>query len=238
MADPVNGIQLRISDLEQDFPHTPGQLLVKRLLEQMAKQPQFKKLFGKYVSQSAENQRWASYPRFDWSLRELPGICVYEKETEEKTSRNGWLIGKLGIQVFWPAAFRRAELSRIPNIFKGALQSFFESDLCDVLLDPHFGLNDTTKVPGLNEFGKEISWTPNVEGIVEGEAVPVMIVDIKYRIDLRAWHRFLEYHNITIEKPFEGTLDDLKVIGGEYDGVTDDPSNVQIKVYDEIIIND
>jgi len=206
------GQQIRQEDVSKDFLTGPGEVLVPALIAAMAKVMPFSDLFGPFTTVKDPNSRWASYPRFDWSLRQLPVINVYEKEPEEKTSSNAWLNGSIGMQVFWPASFRRSDLSRIPRTFSAGLLNFLESDAAFALF---------AAVPELNELGKMVTWTPNVEGLVESELVPVTLCDVKYRVDLRAWYRFLETDSRTKQNPFVRDLADLQVVGGEFDGVTD-----------------
>jgi hypothetical protein len=189
----------------------PGQSLINSILTQMSLVPQFIEVFGPFTVDD-ENQRWSDYCRFDWSLRQLPAISLFEKDSENKTTTNGWLEGTAGIQVFWPANFRRSDLSRIPSLFKAAVQNFFESDLANQLF---------SIVPGLNKIGAEINWQPNTEGLVEAELVPVTLIDIKYKIDLRQWYRFLETDYRTKGQPFVRTLDDLSVVALAIHGLTE-----------------
>ncbi len=124
----------------------------------------------------------------------------------------------------------------MPAAYKAALQNFFESDLCFKMLDELYWIQRPEKVAGLNALGREMNWSPNVEGLVESELVPVTLVGVRYRIDLRAWYRALEFQNRTKAEPFKETLADLTVIGGAssgYEGVKDDDT-VEVTVPDEI----
>ena len=221
------GQQIRQEDVSKDFISGPGEVLIPALITALAQVKPFSDLFGPFTQVKDPNSRWASYPRFDWSLRQLPVINVYEKEPEEKTSSNAWLNGSIGMQVFWPASFRRSDLSRIPRTFSAGLLNFLESDAAYALF---------SQVPGLNELGRFMTWTPNVEGLVETELVPVTLCDVKYRVDLRAWYRFLELDGRTKAQPFDRTLTDLQVVGGEFDGVTDPGAqDIQAIVTEEIM---
>jgi hypothetical protein len=220
------GQQMKQESLSADFLNGPGEVLVPNFISALSQVKPFRDLFGPFTNVKDPNSRWASYSRFDWSMRQLPVINIYEKEPEEKTSSNAWLNGTVGIQVFWPASFRRSDLSRIPRTFSAGLLNFLESDAAYALF---------TGVPGLNEIGRSVIWTPNVEGLVESELVPVTMCDVKYRVDLRAWYRFLETDDRTQGQPFIRTLADLQVIGGGYEGATDPQAqDVQIVVVDEI----
>lgn len=228
------GQQIKEQDMIDRFISAPGQFIVKKTLQQMARVKQFQEVFGKYV-EGSQQQRWADYQKFDWSIRQLPAINIFEEQSEDKTSSNAWLNGSVQIQVFWPGSFRRSDLTRIPVAFKGALHNFFESVLVTDMLDELYSVERDAKVPGLNEYGKVMIWSPNVEGIVESELVPVTIVNVKYRVDLRSWYRFLEFDNRTKENPFERTLEDLVTIGNEYDGVQGtEPEPIDEKVKSDI----
>lgn len=247
MSNPAFGNVVKESDLIKNFLTGPGEFIVARTLQQMASVPAFRAIFGPFAALTdkdtglpvgaKDEQRWADYNRYDWSMRQLPTINVYEAESEDKTSPNAWLNGTVNIQVFWPPNQRRSDWSRVPASFKGALQGFFESQLLTDMLDELYFIQRPAKVPGLNEYGKIMVWSPNIEGIVEAEFVPVTLVSVKYRIDLRAWYRAMEFDNRTKQDPFNRPLSDLKQINGEYDGVLDDLSTVEITVPDNIKVN-
>lgn len=238
----VDGIQIKVEKTRALFEPTPTEYLIKRLIEQMAQVPQFVTFFGPLIPDTTKekgvnnpNMRWANYARPDWSFRNLPAISVYEGDPEEKTSANAWLNGTIKMQIPWPA-LKRSDPLENERLFKGAIQNFFESQFCDVLLDPYPTVNVATKVPGLNELGRMITWTPNVAGIIEGNEVPITLLSIKYRIDLRAWYRYLETIDRTKENPFQEILDTLTLVAGEYDGVTDNPDDIQAILPDNIPI--
>lgn len=240
--------QQQLDDL---FLTTPGEDLVTKTILQLTKvqgnkdkngKPTFpfQLLFGPY---STTNQaRWADYQRFDWSTRMLPAINIFEGQAVEKQSDNAYQTGNISFQVYWPGSARRSDLMRLQNAFSGVLTNFFASDYVKDMLDEIYFVQRDAKVSGLNEYGKMITWTPNTEGVTEeGELVPVTIVDVKYRIDLRSWYRALEFQNRTKEEPFQNTLDDLSVIGGEYDGVVKEKDVVDadtiVKVEDEFEVS-
>lgn len=249
------GQQIQESDITKAFLTGPGQYLVKQTLLQLSgvelangTKP-FCTVFGPYAVKATkgakgsdapidQQQRWADYPRMDWSIRQLPAISIFEEAPEDKSSDNAWLNGSISMQIVWPPSFRRSDLSRVPAAFKGAIQNFFASQYVADMLDEHASIERPMKVPGLNEFGKVMSWQPNVEGIVEGQMVPVTILSIKYRIDLRSWYRFLEFDARTKGDPFERTLSDLVEIFGEYDGVlNNDASQIKNVLTDQITVS-
>jgi hypothetical protein len=203
------GFQIQATEIMRDLFPSPGGILVKRVLEQMATIPVFLKLFGTFQAFDSDQQRWACYPRQDWSLRQLPAIMIYEGNAEDKTSDNAWLNGSLRIMVLWPAGQRRSDWEKVGVAFKGAMQNFFASKYTEELLDRYRTLNLEKKVPGLNLLGKEMTWTPNVNGILEGEAVPATILDVKYRFDLRRWYDYLEEIGYSKADPFKKTIHPL-----------------------------
>jgi len=232
--NPAFGQQIKQADIDENFLSGPGEYLVNKFMTQLASVPGMAKIFGPYVV-GKDQQRWADYQRYDWSIRQLPAINVFESQVEDKVSDNAWLNGTVTLQVFWPPSFRRSDLTRVPAAFKGVLENFFASKYVTEMLDELYYIQRPAKVYGLNEFGKVLNWTPNTEGIVESELVPVTIVDIKYRIDLRSWYRALEFMNRTQDDPFETSLADLTTLLGQYEGVLANGS-VQVVVPDEITV--
>lgn len=237
------GQTVKKSDIDGDFLSSPGEDLVPKLLMQLASVPGMVKLFGPYTPLPDGNgaksaQRWADYERKDWSMRQLPAINVFEALIENKTSDNAWLNGTVQIQIFWPASFRRSDFTRVPAAMKGVLQNFFASKYVTDMLDELYSAIRPMKVNALNELGKTIDWTPNAEGLVGSELVPVTVMNANYRIDLRAWYRTLEFQGRTKEDPFEDTLLDLSIIAGDFNGVTtDNATPVSVTVSDEIDVS-
>lgn len=240
MSTPGNkafGTTIKDIDLTKSFLSGPGQDLVPKTLLQLSmtkggvdangnvRYP-FQDLFGPYKcdafgNKTTDQQRWADYQRMDWSIRQLPAINLFESQTESKQSENAYVTGTLQMQIFWPPNFRRGDLARVPAVFRSAIENFFASQYVRDMLDELYFIERNPKVYGLNEFGKVLTWSPNVEGVVESEMVPVTIVDIAYRIDLRAWYRALEFMGRTKDDPFEVTLADLSRIAGNYTGIDD-----------------
>lgn len=233
------GKTIKEQDIENIYLTGPGEMLVANTLMQMstiqnAVGAAFVQLFGPYTALK-DQQRWADYSRFDWSIRQLPAINVYEAESQDKTSSNAWVNGTIAVMVLWPPNQRRSDLARVQMAFNGALQNFFESQQVVDMLDELYWIQRPAKVPGLNEYGKIMTWVPNVEGLVEDQMVPVTLVNVKYRLDLRAWYRALAFQNRTKLEPYYDSLSDLTVIGGNYAGViNDDGTDVQVEIPDEI----
>lgn len=206
--------EITTASLKKDFLSSPGDDLVDKTLLQLQKIPQMISLFGPAV-----NGSWANYNRFDWPVRMLPAINILESQSESRTSDNGYLTGTIQFQIYWPTDFRRADLARIPAVFKGVLENFFSSQYVTDMLDELYWHQRDAKVAGLNEYGKTLTWSPNVEGVNDGEMTPMTILDVQYRIDLRAWNRALEYMDRTVQDPFTVSLGDLTELLGEIDGV-------------------
>jgi len=219
-------------NIDNSFLAGPGEDLVSKTLMQLAKIKGFTDLFGKYTPGS-DDQRWADYQRFDWSTRVLPAISIFEAQDENKESDNAFLNGTISIQTYWPPNFRRSDSRRVEVAYKGALQNFFASKYVENMLDELYFIQRPEKVDGLNEYGKTMSWSPNVEGLIGDELIPVTILNVQYRIDLRAWYRALEFQDRTKDNPFEKSLAPLEVIGGIYQG-RDEPGTIHIEVPDEI----
>lgn len=245
------GITIKRKDLDVAFLTGPGEFLIDKTLIQMslaqanpnpttnATVYPFQTIFGPYIPEgpNLDQQRWAGYERFDWSVRQLPTMNVFLGDVEDKDSDQAFLRGTVKIQVFWPPNQRRNDLMRVQTAFKGVLQNFFASDYVKQMLDELYYIQRPAKVYGLNEYGKNMVWTPNMEGLVEDQLVPVTSMDVKYRIDLRAWYRALHYMDRTKAQPFQTPLADLTVIGGEYAGVTDTlGQDVAVTVQDEFTV--
>jgi hypothetical protein len=230
--NPAFGQVIKQATIDKALLTGPGEDLVKKLLMQMAKVKGFIAIFGPYT-EGKDEQRWADYQRYDWSIRQLPTINVFTSQTEEKESDNAFLNGSIQIQVYWPPKLRRGDLTNIPLAFKGAMENFFASQYVQTMLDELYYIQRPEKVAGLNTLGKQMTWTPNAEGVVESDQVPVTIIEVKYRIDLRAWYRALEFQDRTRDDPFEATLAQLAEIFGEYDGKKADNST-EVVVPDNI----
>lgn len=233
------GQTIKEQDLENIFLTGPGERIVANTLLQMAAIPNdtsnpFIELFGPFTPGS-QQQRWSDYSRFDWSIRQLPVINVYESESQDKTSSNAWVNGSIAIMVLWAPNQRRSDLARVQMAFNGALQNFYESRHVRDMLDELYWIERPAKVPGLNEYGKIMTWMPNIEGLVEDQMVPVTLINVKYRLDLRAWYRALVYEGRTKAEPYVNTLPNLVQIGGGYAGViNDDGTGVEVILNDEI----
>jgi hypothetical protein len=242
---------IKQATVDQALMTGPGEDLVLKTLLQLSSIPGFVKIFGPYSPPTGnvkdDLQRWADYQRFDWSIRQLPAINVFESQRESKDSDNAFLRGTVSFQVFWPPSMRRPDSRRVDAAFKGALENFFASEYVTAMLDELYYIQRPAKVYGLNEYGKTLTWTPNINGLVESGEVPTTIIDADYRIDLRAWYRALEFMSRTKDQPFLDTLVDLVSIGSSadappsgYDGVINgdvDGGTVEVTVEDEIAVN-
>lgn len=242
------GQQVKQATIDAALLTGPSEDLVLKTLLQLGSVKGFTTLFGPYKPPQGlpadDNQRWADYQRFDWSLRQLPAISIYESQTpEQKDSDQAFLRGMISFMIVWPASMRRSDGRRVEAAFKGALQNFFSSKYVSDMLDEIYYVQRPMKVAGLNEYGKTMTWTPNTQTFIENEACPVTIIDANYRIDLRAWYRWLEFNGRTKADPFDQTLADLTVIGGVdgefvsgYSGI-DDAGTEQVLIPDEIEVS-
>lgn len=235
------GQQVKQATVDDAFLSQPGKDIVAKTLMQLGAIPAMVKFFGPTQDKSGNfSLRWADYQRFDWSIRELPAINIFESQVEAKDSDNAFLRGMVSIQVYWPPSLRRSDLTRVTAAFAGVLENFFASKYVSDMLDEIYFNQRPMKVSGLNEYGKTTNWTPNAEGLVEAELVPVTIFDANYRIDLRAWYRALEFTARTKKDPFEKSLSNLTTIAGEYDGLVqntkDNADNPDVQVLDEIAV--
>lgn len=228
------GQQPTQAGLEEKFLTGPGQVLAQHVIDAMSSVLPFSELFGPSKDKDGKySLRWADYARADWSIRELPAINIYEGSTEEKESSQAFVNGSLEIQVFWPPNLRRSDTARMQKILQAAVLNFFESDVAFNLLDPGVPEANTSplRVPALNAIGRQMSWTPNFDAVVAEQIVPATLVDVRYRLDLRSWYRYLEEDDRTKEKPFERTLEPLTEVRGVYNGIQDgDPDDVQIEI--------
>lgn len=238
--------QLKQSDIDAAFLTGPGEDIVSKLLLQMGSLKGFVTMFGPYKAPKGlpgdEQQRWADYQRFDWSIPQLPAINIFEAQSEQKQSANAYLTGVVSIQVIWPPNFRRPDTRRVEAAFKGALENFFESRFVNDMLDELYWIQRPAKVYGLNKLGNELTWTPCADVILETQAAPVTLLDVNYRIDLRAWYRALTFQNRTKDDPFEQTLVDLAAIGLDngtsvIQGTKNDGQEVDIEIPDQFTVS-
>jgi hypothetical protein len=223
------GTTIKQATIDDNFLTGPGEDLVAKLMAQLALV--FAPIFGPYKGPDSDQQRWADYQRFDWTIRQLPAINVFESGAESKDSDNAFLNGSIQIQTFWAPNMRRSDARRVEAAFKGAMENFFASQYASDMLDELYFIQRPSKVYGLNELGKQLTWTPNAETVVESQAVPVTMLEVRYRIDLRAWYRALEFMGRTKEDPFEAPLAALANIVGSYIGTHDnETADVQVPV--------
>lgn len=233
-TSPAFGQKVKDTTIDAALLSGPGKDIVIKTMQQLSSIKGMRDIFGPFDADNI-TKRWADYQRFDWSIRQLPAINIFESQVEDKTSDQAYLNGTISFQIFWPPSFRRSDLARVPASFKGVLENFFSSQYVTDMLDEIYFHERPMKVAGLNEYGKTMTWTPSTEGLVESELVPVTILDVRYRIDLRSWYRALEFMNRTKANPFEETLADLAELVGKYQGVEDDEAAiVDIELPDEI----
>jgi hypothetical protein len=92
----------RIEFLEQDpspYIDGPSEFLVKQVCAEILKVPQFKGLFGEFVT---------PYMRMDYPIRALPVLRIYNN-TFVKEFDSWFITGDLTMDVIYPASLRREE---------------------------------------------------------------------------------------------------------------------------------
>lgn len=225
--------------MQEEFLEGPGQYMVRRLIKQMAKEKGFIALFGEYKGPESDSQRWAEYQRFDWSVRQLPAISVYEDQSETKTADSGWVTGTLKVTVYWPPRLHRRFAARLPNTFFAALMLWMRGAEAFKLLDSRANVDRTLIVPGLNQLGFEMTDIKQVEGIVETEAVPVSLIDVRFRLDLRAWDRWMTQEDCRdVPTPFVRDLETMETLTNVIQGVIDDDGDpVKAEVQQNVTID-
>lgn len=206
----------RIDSLAKNpFLDGPAEFLVKTVVDEIGKVPQWKLLFGDQID---------PYLRMDYGLRALPALRVYNR-VWRKTSDNAWIVGDLLADVIFPASRRRAELQQVQDTVSAALLQQFRRN-------PFFAVC-LAGCPGLNELGREISCDKSLGFLYGDDVVPLTQLTINFRLDLRKWDDYLEQTNRVSDDPFEETLANLTKIVTTIkalttdDGTTTDPQAVQ-----------
>lgn len=198
------------SDLSM-FLSGPGEFLVAVCAEQLRKTKEWAALFG--CTESDPTGFIDSYQRQDYPIRALPALRLYSKNYEKQFE--SWFIeGDITADVIFPASLRRDELQQIQDTVTAALlQQFRRTEFFNLV---------TSRVPGLNEFGKRFLVDKSLGFEWDDETiVPLTQIRINFRIDLREWDRYLESTNRTKEDPFEYTLANLEKIVSIVQGLRD-----------------
>jgi hypothetical protein len=188
------------------FLSSPGDLLAHYCAQQIALVPQFKTVFGQFID---------GYLRMDYAIRNLPALRIYQMESYTMEADNWFVVGQLEADVILPASLRRELLHTVSDKITGALLQQFRRT-------PFF---QTMKglVPGLNWLGQSITVSKNrAFQFDEDTLVPMAVLSINFRVDLREWDLYLESQDRTVDDPFEVTLADLAVIGTTIAALLDD----------------
>lgn len=181
------------------FLEGPAELLCRSMAELLVAVPQFKLVFGDNIY---------GYKRMDFSIRELPGIRIYNQQAT-KNSDHAFITGDILVDCIFPASLRRDELQRVQDAISGALWQQFRR--------PAFFFSTRALVPGLNELGRVLLVDKSL-GYVwssaesEDEVVPMTQFTINFKLDLAIWDDYLTAQCRTTEDPFERTLKELESI--------------------------
>lgn len=195
------------------YATNPAEYLVSVIATDLKTREPWPTLFGSYID---------AYERMDYPVRSLPAMRVY-LENWTKNFESWFVDGKIAIDVIWPPAIRRRELTRLPSMIAGALMQQFRSLT--------FFRDVYTVVPGLNELGKSVDANLSMGFKWKDDVVPLTQVLMNFRIDLRDWDDYLTSDNRTKDQPFDRTLGDLRTIVGTINGVSDEaPTPVDITI--------
>lgn len=178
------------------FKDGPVQFLVKQLVQAIAKEPHWAKLFGESIEQ---------YDREDFSMRELPALRVYNF-TYTKEHESHYIVGDVFLDVILPPFIRRDQLEDVQSQIASALLQQFRRQ-------PFFYALQQV-VPGLNELGKvfSVDKTLGFQNSTMEDECPVTHITANFRIDLKDWDEYLESQGRTKEDPFDVTLENLATI--------------------------
>lgn len=207
----------RLDALKPDlFLDGPTEFLIKSIAQELLKVPQFAEIFGESVD---------GYKRMDYSMRELPGLRIYN-ENMEKEFESWFINGDVIADVILPPEIRRNETQQFQDTLSSALlQQFRRPTFFNTLLN---------LVPGLNELGKRYSVNKSL-GFMYGDEdmAPLTQISLNFRLDLREWDRYLEERGSTKDDPFEITLGKLTQINKTIRGLRDDLSTKEVEIKDD-----
>lgn len=204
------------------FLDGPTDHLVKGICNEIAKVPQFKKIFGESIE---------PYDREDFAFSALPALRVYNLQFI-KEQESHYINGRVYADVIFPASLRRGETEELQNIVASALLQQFRR--------PGFFAALREVVPGLNELGKvfEVDKTMGLKTSDWDGVAPMTQTTLNFRIDLKEWDSYLESQGRTKADPFEQTLLDLERIVSEIDGIKNsaqpDQSEVTVPIDQQI----
>lgn len=199
------------------FLDGPGDFLAKAVATEIAKVKQWKEIFRDAVE---------TYERFDFSIRELPALRVYNL-TFRKETESHYCVGDLLIDIVLPPSMRRKELQTVQDTLSSAmLQQFRRPQFFSALRDV---------VPGLNEMGKVFNIDKTLGMQYQEQILPITQIQANFRIDLKEWDHYLERESRTKDEPFTRTLGALEQIVSTIDGirVQDDLSTKEVSIETE-----
>lgn len=177
------------------FLDGPGEFLAKQICDELLKVKQWAAIFG---------DRMDPYMRMDYSQRDFPSLRVYDKGWL-KENESWFITGNLYFDIILPASIRRAETQQIPAAICSAM--------VQQLRRPTFFQTLTELVPGLNELGKVMNVDKALAFEWGEDELPLTQISVNFRLDLRAWDRYLEDQSRTKDDPFERTLETLTILG-------------------------
>lgn len=188
------------------FIDGPTEALVKATAFLISEEPKFKSIFSDNID---------VYERFDYSVRQLPALRVYNLNYK-KEQESHYINGELNLDILYPASLRRPELQSFQDILSAALLQQFRR--------PNYFERAKELVPGLNELGKIFEVDKTLGMRWEEGYIPITQMKANFRIDLKVWDDYLESTYRTKDYPFEKVLGDLKRIVGPIVPVHDNSS--------------
>lgn len=200
----------------QDCPfyNGPAEFLVNEVVYALKQTKEWCMIFGDSID---------NYKREDYSMRALPALRIYN-EIARKDFESWWVQGDLKADIILPAVLRRTELQQVQDTLSMALLQQFRR--------PMFFDTLSTRVPGLNELGKQYSVDKTLGFEWDEQWVPLTQIIINFRIDLRIWDDYLEATDRTKDSPFEAVLANLTKLRGTINALQDDlvTTDVQLQV--------
>lgn len=189
------------------FQDNPVEFLCASIAQSLAETKEWPLIYGEYID---------GYMRMDYDFRNLPALRIYN-ETGSKDQESWFITGDIKVDSILPASIRREETQQIQDTLTGALIQQFRSQI-------FFGAV-STRVPGLNELGKTMSWDKTAGFEFEEQMAPVTQITLNFRLDLRIWSDYLVSQNRTIDIPFEATLDNFRKLFYKIQALKDDGTN-------------
>lgn len=201
MDDPKTAPQRIVRFDSNPFLDGPTQGIVKAVATQLSVVPQFKLIFGANIDE---------YKRSDYGISNLPAIRFYNEDFI-KESEDWFINGDVIADALFPPNIRRKQLQVLQDVLAAALMqqfrrtSFFNA--CQEL------------APGLNQLGRVFRVDKKMGFEWSDGIIPLTRFTINFRLDLRAWDIYLEASNRTVDDPFVKSLEDLKTIMLDIQGV-------------------